>query len=152
MNHLLKISLLIVPLLAVPSRAHATCWDWLPLKIDHGFEWSIRSHWHFNLGGCGGCGSGGCQGGPWYSYWPYEAHFQTGAPVDGCYPYWGGNSFGAAVGGAVAYPGGSTTPQQTAPAPTTPQQTPPAPQPLQPSASFQPAGYYGQAPGYGFGR
>lgn len=32
---------------------------------------------------CGGCG--GCCA-PWYSYWPYDAHFQTPAPTG--YPYW----------------------------------------------------------------
>lgn len=44
-------------------------------------------------GGCGPCGPGGCgpgggpaQLGPWYMYWPMEAHFQTPAPTG--YPYW----------------------------------------------------------------
>lgn len=59
-------------------------------------------------GGCGGCGAGGYSGcggspigcgygpigsggyggtlGPWYSYYPYAAHFQTPAPTG--YPMW----------------------------------------------------------------
>jgi hypothetical protein len=30
--------------------------------------------------GPGLCNGGGCQAGPWYSYWPYEAHFISPAP------------------------------------------------------------------------
>src|SRR5262245_58872104 len=37
-------------------------------------------------GGGGGGGGGGAQVGPWYLYWPLEAHFQVPAPVDH-YPY-----------------------------------------------------------------
>jgi hypothetical protein len=55
----------------------------------------------FSFGGCGigiwghnnmyyGCGN--CCGwptlGPWYQYWPYEAHFATPAPTG--YPFWPG--------------------------------------------------------------
>lgn len=57
--------------------------------------------WHG--GGCGNqfgpmCGGGGCGGAygggyggsgglaPWYSYYPYDAYFQTPAPTG--YPYW----------------------------------------------------------------
>jgi hypothetical protein len=48
--------------------------------------------------GCRGAGYVGCDGccfgcptlGPWYLYWPYEAHFNAPAPVPGGggYPYW----------------------------------------------------------------
>lgn len=56
---------------------------------------------YFNIGNCcanlfgfqscpqGCCGGpGGCAGqcGPWYQYWPQEAHFQVPAPTG--YPYW----------------------------------------------------------------
>jgi hypothetical protein len=42
-------------------------------------------------GGCGyGCGYGGGYGygglAPWYTYYPYDAYFQTAAPTG--YPYW----------------------------------------------------------------
>jgi hypothetical protein len=142
MNNLLKASLLALPLLAVPTRAQAwCCWDWLPLKIDHGFE--IRSSWHFNLGGC----SSPCAG-PWYSYWPYEAHFQVGAPVGGwgcnygglgCnYPYWPASG---GVAGSISY----GTPVMAAQQPAMPSQA-------QPAAGFQPAGYYSQTPSYWYGR
>jgi hypothetical protein len=36
--------------------------------------------------GPGYCNGLGCQAGPWYSYWPYEAHFQSPAPQP--YPYY----------------------------------------------------------------
>ena len=39
-----------------------------------------------NCGGCGSCGGCGGANGPWYTYWPLEAHFQTPAPTG--YPYW----------------------------------------------------------------
>jgi hypothetical protein len=37
-------------------------------------------------GGAYGGGGGMQQLGPWYLYWPLEAHFQTPAPTG--YPYW----------------------------------------------------------------
>src|SRR5437868_6332776 len=42
----------------------------------------------FRLGCCppGGGPGGGAQLGPWYNYWPLEAHFITPAPTG--YPYW----------------------------------------------------------------
>jgi hypothetical protein len=41
-------------------------------------------------GPCGGaCGPGAGPGAaPWYSYWPYDAYFQTPAPMT--YPFWPG--------------------------------------------------------------
>lgn len=62
-------------------------------------------HYTFNFAGfsvnigCKGAayvGCGSCHGcpvlGPWYLYWPYEAHFSAPAPVPGgvAYPYWPG--------------------------------------------------------------
>ena len=49
-----------------------------------GFKW----HAFLKCGDCGsGCGyGGGGSMGPWYSYWPLEAHFQTPAPTG--FPYW----------------------------------------------------------------
>jgi hypothetical protein len=49
--------------------------------------------------GGGGCGASPCLG-PWYLYWPLEAHFQTPAPP--AYPYWGAASAAMYAGG----PGG----------------------------------------------
>jgi hypothetical protein len=77
--------------------------------------------------------------GPWYLYFPYEAHFQAPAPV-GPFPNW-------QVG--VQVPAGPATYAPPARAPW----QPPAPQPLvQPSGYIQPAGYsYPQAPSYWYG-
>lgn len=50
----------------------------------------ISFRWLQNIVGGGGGGGGmqqvPAQLGPWYSYWPYEAHFQT--PALPQYPYW----------------------------------------------------------------
>lgn len=68
--------------------------------VNYGFSFGYDAR---ACGGCGGCGpcsgfagpgacGGGCGGGgvgnlnAWYTYWPYEAHFQTPAPVG--FPYW----------------------------------------------------------------
>jgi hypothetical protein len=79
-----------------------------------------------------GCG-GGCQAGPWYSYWPYEAHFQAPAPT-GCYPYWGGAAYGAPVAGQ---------------APATPAATPPA---TIKQSGFETISFGNEAPSYWYGR
>ncbi len=53
--------------------------------------------------GCGGGGAGAGQAGPWYLYWPLEAHFN--APTMPQYPYWPspmGMAPGAAIGGPAA--------------------------------------------------
>jgi hypothetical protein len=78
--------------------------------------------------------------GPWYLYYPYEAHFQTSAPL-GPYPNW-------QPGMAVAPAPAAYSPPVQAP------WTPPAPQPLvQPSSYIQPAGFnYSQPPSYWYGR
>jgi hypothetical protein len=41
---------------------------------------------HCGGGHCGGGGHGCGQLGPWYSYWPMAAHFQTPSPL--AFPYW----------------------------------------------------------------
>lgn len=43
----------------------------------------VQAGFVFNMNSCGGQ----CNLGPWYSYFPYEAYFQTPAPVCG-YPNW----------------------------------------------------------------
>jgi hypothetical protein len=70
-------ALLAVPLLASTARADGCCW---PIQVN------CRLNWDFRLN-CGGCGPNGCaQLGPWYHYWPLDAHFITPAPTG--YPYW----------------------------------------------------------------
>lgn len=54
----------------------------------------------------------GCLAGPWYSYWPYEAHFMTAAPVAGAYPFGCSYPYWPAGGGysfpGYGYPAGPT--------------------------------------------
>jgi hypothetical protein len=79
-------------------------------------------------GGCGGCGpggGGGGQAGPWYQYWPLEAHFQT--PALPAYPYWP-QPMGLAPG--VSFGGPAQFHQE----------------------NVQPAGYSQQTPYYWYGR
>lgn len=87
--------------------------------------------------------SAAMQLGPWYQYWPLEAHFQTPAPQ--AYPYW-------PVSPQAAFPG---LPQG---APSgLPQGAPPGLPPFQPAASgpaqfhnpaVQPVGYQAGMPYY----
>jgi len=126
MTKLIRACLLALPLFIAPSSAHA--WCFLPsCGVSHGGR--------CDHGGCGGCGCALAL--PWYTYWPYEAHFQTPAPY-AAYPYWPP----AAVTGE-----GYEVPATPAPA-----QLPP-PQAGDISATgYQPAGYSGQAPSYWYGR
>src|SRR5262249_39693265 len=77
MKPLLRAGLLVVALLAVPSLAHA--WTCPPGQINFG----INAHCNPFVGDA----SMTIPLGPWYTYWPYNAHFQTPAPVGG-WPYW----------------------------------------------------------------
>src|SRR5262245_28477145 len=98
----------------------------------------------------------GQQLGPWYLYWPLEAHFQPVAPI--AYPYYPQTmalppTFGTAPGGGLpggypAYgPPAHGAPGHAAPAPA------PAPSTPMKSASFQPVGYFPQqVPSYWYGR
>jgi hypothetical protein len=81
-----------------------------------------------------GCGYGPVNAGPWYTYYPYQAHFQTPAPTG--YPYWPG-------------------PQTSGPAPMFGGNYYPAQQQNQgfsnyPVAPVQPCGY--QVPSYWYGQ
>ena len=115
-----------LPLLALAPRAQAGCCCFCPPPIN------VNCHHSFSLQGTIGCAPfnyGGAQAGPWYSYFPYEAHFQTPAPYG--YPFWPTSV------PTMAYPGtGAAYPNQV-----------PAMQPetVQPT-SYQPVGY--QATGY----
>lgn len=114
------------------------------------------------------------QAGPWYLYWPLEAHFVAPAPTG--YPYWPPSqglpniSFGGpscpppqvyAPPPVVAAPPVVTMP---APAPSTQPATPNSPQTTNPSGpklqfpsylqptSYNPIIYSGQAPSYWYDR
>jgi len=67
-----------------------------PFALDTGFRF------HMQL-----VPAGGPQLGPWYQYWPLEAHFQTPAPP--AWPYWPQGQGGMGPGGVpgnMAPPGG----------------------------------------------
>lgn len=72
------VALLAVPLLALPARAGDPFAPQLPYKIETGANIYFRVLSREN--------GWGCQLGPWYNYWPLEAHFQT--PAVPCFPYW----------------------------------------------------------------
>src|SRR5947209_5115941 len=69
-------ALLGLPVLASPVQAGCCCFTVPGFKVN----WCC----HFQCCPCG-CGQPG-QAGPWYLYWPLEAHFQTPAPCS--YPFW----------------------------------------------------------------
>lgn len=122
-----------LPLLALPGPAHA----WCPCGAGTSAPPCSGSIFQFRISFCNyGCG---CNiAGPWYSYWPYEAHFQAPPPIGGCYPYWPTATEGAAAGMPVTP--GTPTPAVT-----------PAPAPA-PAPTTQPAAYYGQPPAYWYQR
>ncbi len=80
MKFIAKLVLLAGPLLALPTEAFA--WG------SCGSAGCSSCGWH--LCGLNPFNVHGCLAGPWYSYWPYEAHFTAGAPVACSYPFWGG--------------------------------------------------------------
>src|SRR5262245_41894600 len=137
MNKLLRGSLMALALWCVPAQVYA--WDccggdpnckgakgWClgPITIDFGCNWYYRFGW--------GCHTtcGGCQAGPWYSYWPYEAHFATPAPVGGCFPYWPSP---LTAGGGPNFSAGPVAHQMVPPAQTQ-------------QGNYLPAGYFQQTP------
>jgi hypothetical protein len=123
MKKLIVAGLLALPLLALPSQARATGCP--------GACWHVNSGVNFNFS----VSSGGPQAGPWYQYWPLEAHFVPPAPT--CYPFW---------------PSAMTLPPGPGAAPPAPPQMPTVPAtPLRPTA-FQPVGYTYEVPSYWYGR
>jgi hypothetical protein len=125
MRSLVRACLVALPLLATPSLARAWCLP--PTKVDCG----VNCH----LNGYIGNWNMAAQLGPWYLYWPYNAHFQTPAPVGG-WPYWP-----AAVAAVPAGQGAPPSGQMPKVEPT-----------FFPSGGFQPTGYSVQAPSYWYGR
>ncbi len=121
----------------------------------------------------GGPGQASPQAGPWYLYWPLEAHFVAPAPTG--YPYWPppqrlpAISIGspacpppyvaappvAAVPPIMTAPIPAQTAPQAAPLPA-PQTAPPASPQLQLPPYLQPTSYYptysGQPPSYWYDR
>ncbi len=100
-----------------------------PCNMDAGFHFNMQSY--------------GCQAtlGPWYSYFPYEAHFQVPAPV--CpYPNW-----------PTPFPG-TANPQQNQGSRMTQAPVYPGWQlPNMQAVGYQPGGYpYGMPLPYGYGR
>jgi hypothetical protein len=128
MKRYLWAGLLVLPfLLAVPSRAHAWGWGCPPCRIEAGANWYLRVNSTGPLP----------QLGPWYLYWPLEAHF--GPPAPTCYPYWPQ---------PMTLPTGAHGPG----APPAPFAVPPAQAaPLKPT-SWQPVGYTYSVPNYWYGQ
>jgi hypothetical protein len=114
-------ALLALPLLAAPAAAQ--CGKSGCLRFGFGTDITLKGFYSTSCGpappccpGGGGGGYGGGYGGgdgaglgPWYLYWPQEAHFQTPAPTG--YPYWpapqtlqNGNGNGAALPANGGYP------------------------------------------------
>ncbi|MBY0525299.1 MAG: hypothetical protein K2R98_17970 [Gemmataceae bacterium] len=102
--------------------------------------------------GPAGCGYGPVSAGPWYSYYPYGAHFQTPAPtgfpgwpgpqVSGPTPLFGSNQWiqpSPMMGGYPTYQAQSPGYYQQAP----------MGYPMNP---VQPVNYQGQAPSYWYGQ
>jgi hypothetical protein len=123
-----KLLLACVPaiVLAVPSQASAWCFNWNTGPKSFGY--SFYCHCPFP------------QAGPWYQYWPYEAHFINPAPTG--YPYWPSPQVLPGAVQAAPFSGGTVAP---APTPV------PQPAPVKP-LSFQPVGYTSEAPSYWYSR
>jgi hypothetical protein len=151
MKRIVLACLLTLPLLALPGRALAWGWCAPPLEVDAGVNWRLNVHvidW-----------STIAQSGPWYLYFPYEAHFQTAAPVS-AYPNWPGPMM------LEPNPAAFRGTRPVAPAPVAPgPRVPPLLEPVPgapPQSSFyrvpsppiyQPVGYFpAQTPAYWYGR
>ena len=100
----------------------------------------------FRLGCCppGSGPGGGVQLGPWYNYWPLEAHFITPAPTG--YPYWPQPQ--------ALPPNPVLPPPQPNPKPgAAPDVKPASYSPYYPPVYYgQPGIYYGPAPSYWYSR
>jgi hypothetical protein len=123
MRAFLRACLVALPLLAAPSLAQA--WTCPPVKIDAG----VNAYCNAYIGNWGM----GAQLGPWYTYWPYNAHFQSPAPVGG-WPFWPTSASAVPHYGAI------------------PSNQIPKTQPTYfQGGGVQPIGYSGQAPSYWYG-
>jgi hypothetical protein len=128
MKALKRACLLALSFIAAPSLAHAELLP--PVKVDAGVGFHFNSHV--------GQSKFGCVAGPWYTYFPYNAYFQSPAPVYG-WPY-----FPSAA--AVPAPPPQTGPRM----PQTPQQNNQSM--YYQSRDIQPVNYQAPAPSYWYGR
>jgi hypothetical protein len=131
MKRLLAASLFVLAAAVVPSQAAGPGCG--PFTIDTG----AKAWCNVN---CYGAGVH-IQAGPWYSYWPLEAHFQVPAPTG--YPYWPAPMTSnvpplPAPHPGLAYPG--------------PVQLPPARPPAHVQTGWQPVSYYANAPSYWYAK
>ncbi|HWG43398.1 MAG TPA: hypothetical protein VN688_11485 [Gemmataceae bacterium] len=148
MKKIFGVALLALPFLAVSAQANG----W-PFNVQAGGSFYIK----------GGPGPAYPQAGPWYLYWPLEAHFVAPAPTG--YPYWPGPQVlpkmsigGPAVPPAPAY----VPPPAVVPVPAAPAAAAAGPA-LQPTnysptqytrqiPNYYPILYTGQAPSYWYDR
>lgn len=105
-------------------------------------RFNMRGNFTSPQGGLFGSTAGLPQLGPWYLYWPLEAHFQTPAPP--AYPYW------PQGGGAQAYPAPGAY-QGVPPGAVPNVYVPPGPANFH-APQIQQAGYYYPPPAYWYGR
>jgi hypothetical protein len=78
MKRVFGLAVLALPLLAASARAEG--FSWFPYKVEAGANAYLR----VQSADPSACGPG-CNG-PWYNYWPYEAHFH--APAVPCFPFY----------------------------------------------------------------
>lgn len=78
MKTVLRLGVALLGAWLLPGSASA--WFPPPLKIDAGFNVWFNVH-HYGQ-------QYHTHAGPWYLYFPHEAHFQVPAPVGGFYPNW----------------------------------------------------------------
>jgi hypothetical protein len=140
MKKLFAAALLALPFLAVSAQAE-------------GWPWNVNAGGSFYIQG--GPSAAWPQAGPWYLYWPLEAHFVAPAPTG--YPYWPspqGLPRQSIGGPAMSQYCAPYVPRAAVPAP--PPAAQPAPQPLgprlQPASYYYPVSYTGTAPSYWYDR
>ena len=123
-------AVLALPFLATEARADG----WIfPFRGNVG----VNIHWNIQCGNRGGVG--GCQLGPWYNYWPLEAHFVTPAPTG--YPYWPAPQLPVAP-----------NPMLPPPQPKAGPDVKPVGYSYYPYQTYQPSIQYGPAPSYWYSR
>jgi hypothetical protein len=130
MRKVFLVALLALPFFAVPARAQC-----FPFRVEAGGNFYLRVY-------NGPLQTWGVQLGPWYQYFPYEAHFQSAAPIG--FPYWPSPQ-------TLPPPPPAAYPNQHNPQPAPPQANPVQPSSYQ-SPFFQPVGYYPKAPSYWYER
>lgn len=145
-------------LLALLCAAPARAGGWPPFKVEMGGNFYIRAY--------SGTACGGVLG-PWYNYWPLEAHFNV--PVPCGYPYWpSGQTLPNGATAAIPPPltGPAPPPAAVVPAPALqvpppgpvglPPGVPPKPEAFKPvgyrAPAVQPVRYSGPVPSYWYGR